>query len=243
MVSKSQIKLINRLKHKKYRLQEGLFIAEGVKTIEELLASSLIPHHIYTNEPFNFDAKKETLVSENDLKRISNLKTPNQAVGIFEIPKPSPIDPNALIIALDNIRDPGNMGTIIRLCDWFGIEDLICNTESVDCYNPKVVQATMGSIARVNINYLDLEMFLREHELPVYGSFMEGNNVYTLDLPSQGILVMGNEAQGISAEIEALVDQRVSIPRFGRSQETESLNVATATAIMISEFKRSFIER
>ena len=243
MVSKSQIKFINRLKHKKYRVQDQLFIAEGVKTILELLKASIIPHQIYTTQSFNYDARKETIVSEHELKQISSLSTPNQALAIFEIPKPKPLQMEGLIIALDAIRDPGNLGTIIRVCDWFGIEDLICSSNSVDCYNPKVIQATMGSIARVNIHYLDLKEFLNNNELPVFGAYMDGDNVYKTDLPSSGILILGNEAQGISTEIESCIDQRISIPRFGRSQVTESLNVATAAAILISEFKRSAIER
>ena len=146
MVSKSQIKLITRLKQKKYRQQERLFVAEGIKTIEELLNSSLKLHHVFTTKPFNFDAKSETIITEDELKKISFQITPNQALAIFEIPEAQPIQDNRLIIALDDVRDPGNLGTIIRLCDWFGIQDLVCSESTVDCYNPKVIQSTMGSI-------------------------------------------------------------------------------------------------
>lgn len=130
------------------------------------------------------------------------------------------------------------MGTIIRLCDWFGIKDLVCSKETVDCFNPKVVQATMGSITRVNINYVDLVDFLKETDLPVFGAFMDGETIYTKQLPEKGVLVMGNEANGISKPVETLINEKISIPRFGDLQATESLNVATATAILLSEFKR-----
>jgi TrmH family RNA methyltransferase len=238
MVSKSQIKLITRLNQKKYRQQERLFIAEGLKTVNELLNSSLKLHHVFTTRSFNFDAKSETSVTEAELKKISFLSTPNQALAIFEIPESKPIQDNQLIIALDDVRDPGNLGTIIRLCDWFGIQDLVCSASTVDCYNPKVIQATMGSITRVNVSYVNLEAFLKNNEMDVFGAFMDGNNIYKTNLPNQGILVLGNEANGISPAIEACLDNKLSIPRFGDLQTTESLNVATATAILLSEFKR-----
>jgi len=135
------------------------------------------------------------------------------------------------------------LGTIIRLCDWFGITDLVCSQETVDCYNPKVVQATMGSLSRVNINYLDLKPFIKTSKSPKFGTFMEGKNVYTESLPKRGILILGNEANGISSSIENMVDQKITIPRFGDLQATDSLNVATATAILLSEFKRKSTER
>ncbi|ULC60426.1 RNA methyltransferase [Flaviramulus sp. BrNp1-15] len=238
MLSKNQIKLITRLKQKKYRQQEGFFVVEGVKTINELLQSNLALHALYTTETFNIDAKQEILISETDLKRISFLTTPNKALAIFKIPNPKPIDKNGLIVVLDAIRDPGNLGTIIRLCDWFGIKDLVCSKETVDCFNPKVIQATMGSITRVNISYVDVVDFLNEVESPVFGAFMEGENVYSKQLPEKGVLVMGNEANGVSKDVEAIISEKISIPRFGDLQATESLNVATATAILLSEFKR-----
>ena len=239
MLSKSQIKLITSLKQKKFRQQHGLFVVEGIKTIRELLRSNLVLHSLYTIESFNIDAKREILVTEAELKRISFFKTPNTALAVFKIPKPESIQANRLIVALDTVRDPGNLGTIIRLCDWFGVKDLVCSKETVDCYNPKVIQATMGSITRVNISYVVLDEFLNESNLPVFGAYMEGENVYTLELPDNGILVMGNEAHGISSVIESFVNKKISIPQFGDSLETESLNVATATAILLSEFRRN----
>ncbi|WP_338357014.1 RNA methyltransferase [Yeosuana marina] len=238
MLSKNQIKQINSLKQKKYRLQHKLFVVEGVKTIKEFLQSSFILHTLYTTEFFNIDAKNQEIISEAELKRISFLKTPNRALAVFEIPDSESIDYNQLIVALDDVRDPGNLGTIIRLCDWFGVKHLICSNETVDCFNPKVIQATMGSITRVNIIYTDLPKFLEQTEQTCYGAFMEGTSVYTSTLPQKGILILGNEANGISSEIECFVNQKISIPRFGALQATESLNVATATAILLSEFKR-----
>ncbi|SFD40438.1 RNA methyltransferase, TrmH family [Algibacter lectus] len=238
MLSKSQIKLITSLKQKKYRQDLGFFVVEGVKTIKELLASNLELHALYTTESFNIDAKDEFLISETDLKRISFLKTPNTALAVFKIPEQTPVETKGLIVALDDVRDPGNLGTIIRLCDWFGIKQLVCSKATVDCFNPKVIQATMGSITRVNISYVDLETFLKDTDLPVFGAFMDGENVYKKQLPQHGVLVMGNEANGVSKAVEALITEKISIPRFGDLQATESLNVATATSILISEFRR-----
>jgi len=238
MLSKNQIKLITSLKQKKYRQQYGFFVVEGVKTTKELLLSHFELHSLYTTETFNIDAKNEILISESELKHISFLKTPNKALAIFKIPESKPIKNNKLIVALDSIRDPGNLGTVIRLCDWFGVTDLVCTKETVDCFNPKVIQATMGSITRVNVTYLNLITFLEESEQPILGAFMDGENVYKAKLPENGILVMGNEANGVSKEVEAMITEKISIPRFGTHQETESLNVATATAILLSEFRR-----
>ncbi|WP_445737450.1 TrmH family RNA methyltransferase [Mariniflexile sp.] len=248
MLSKNQIKSITGLKQKKQRQHSGFFVVEGVKTIKELLQSQLVLHQLYTTETFHIDAnpiqmaigsyRNEVLISEADLKRISFLTTPNKALAIFKIPQPKPIETNGLIVALDAVRDPGNLGAIIRLCDWFGVKNLVCSNETVDCFNPKVIQATMGSISRVHINYVDLVDFLKANKLPVFGAFMEGCNVYKKQLPENGVLVMGNEAHGISKEVEAAITEKISIPRFGDLQATESLNVATATAILLSEFRR-----
>ncbi|WP_242202296.1 TrmH family RNA methyltransferase [Aestuariivivens insulae] len=238
MLSKNQIKLINSLKQKKYRLQHELFVVEGVKAISELLRSHFELYALYTTEPFNIDAKHEVLISQTDLKRISFLTTPNTALAVFKIPETKPIEESGLIVALDDVRDPGNLGTIIRLCDWFGVAHLVCSKGTVDCYNPKVIQATMGSITRINTSYMDLEAYLKASDLPVFGAFMDGANVYKSKLPESGILVMGNEANGVSKHVEALITEKIAIPRFGKLQETESLNVAMATAILLSEFKR-----
>ncbi|MBU0940871.1 MAG: RNA methyltransferase [Bacteroidetes bacterium] len=243
MVSKNQIKLITSLQQKKYRIANQMFFAEGIKAVNELLTSNFELVNIYTtlNDFTSVPSDKKTIISESDLKKISALATPNTCLAVFYMPAEKPIISSGLIVALDSIRDPGNMGTIIRLCDWFGVEQILCSKETVDIYNPKVVQATMGSITRVNVSYIDLVSYLSTVTIPVFGTFMDGENIYQSSLPSEGIIVMGNEANGISKEIESTVKSRLSIPRFGTVQKTESLNVATATGIILSEFKRNFL--
>jgi len=240
MVTKNQIKLISSLHQKKFRQANNLFIAEGEKVINELLLSGLEVKQIYnTVHLFSAAYKNETtLISDADLKKISALTVPNNCLAVFKIPAPKEIITNGLILALDDIKDPGNLGAILRLCDWYGIEQVICSEQTVDLYNPKVVQATMGSISRVNVNYLDLKSFLEKTEKIIYGTFMTGENLYQSTLKTDGILVLGNEANGISSVIENLVHTKLSIPRFGKIQLTESLNVATAAAVFLSEFKR-----
>ena len=244
MLSKNKIKLITSLKQKKYRQQHQLFVAEGIKTVTELLHSNLQLHELYTTTlEIGVSDDLKTEITEGELKKISFLTTPNQVLAVFKIPETRPIDFNNLVLVLDNIRDPGNLGTIIRLCDWYGIKDLVCSQETVDCYNPKVVQATMGSITRVNISYVNLSETISNKKLDIFGTFMDGKNVYQTPLAHSGILVLGNEANGISDEIASFVTSRIAIPRFGDLKQTESLNVATATAIFLSEFKRRLIEK
>jgi len=240
MLSKNQIKLITSLQQKKHRFAHQMFFAEGIKVVQELLESNFELVHLYTtqNDFEQVSNDKKVLVNESDLKKISALSTPNTCLAVFKIPVEKQIIEKGLILALDSIRNPGNLGTILRLCDWFGIGQLICSKETVDIYNPKVVQATMGSIARVNVNYVDLEIFVSQTNLAVFGTFMDGNNIYKTELPQEGIIIMGNEANGISPELEKLIKNRLTIPRFGTIQKTESLNVATATAITLSEFRR-----
>ncbi|MEG2103079.1 RNA methyltransferase [Flavobacterium oncorhynchi] len=241
MVTKNQIKLISGLHQKKQRFVNQLFFAEGVKVIQELLQSNFELEHLYTtlNDFQEVQTSKRTLINDQELKKISALTTPNSCLAVFKMPVENEINNNGLILALDDIRDPGNLGTILRLCDWFGIKQIVCSKETVDIYNPKVVQATMGSITRVNVNYVDLKTYLSQTKLPVFGTFMDGETIYKKNLPENGIIIMGNEANGISAEIEKTVTTRLTIPRFGELQKTESLNVATATAIILSEFKRN----
>lgn len=240
MVSKNQIKLITALRQKKFREEYQMFFAEGVKVITELLESDFELFHLYeTANVFpDVSATAKTRIDENELKKISALNTPNNCLAVFRMPKPKPIVEAGLIVALDDIRDPGNLGTIMRLCDWFGVTQLVCSRETVDIFNPKVVQATMGSITRVSIHYIDLEPFLENAKLPIFGTFMDGDNIYQTQLPAEGIVIMGNEANGISYAIEKTIKNRIAIPRFGELQQTESLNVATATAIVLSEFRR-----
>ncbi len=241
MVSKNQIKLISSLHQKKHRQTHQLFIAEGIKGIQELLDAQFELEHLYTTQT-DFETvagNLKTLVTDADLKKMSALASPNTCLAVFKMPEVKAINSSGLIVALDDIRDPGNLGTILRLCDWFGIQQLICSKETVDVYNPKVVQATMGSIARVNVTYVDLIDFIANSKLAVFGTFMDGENMYTSNLPQEGIIVMGNEANGISSDLEKIIKNRLTIPRFGTLQKTESLNVATATAIVLSEFRRA----
>ncbi|HEX5743333.1 MAG TPA: RNA methyltransferase [Flavobacteriaceae bacterium] len=240
MLSKNNIKLIKSLEHKKYRIQHQLFVVEGQKSVLEFLKSNFQLEKIFTiKDDFKTDlADKIEIITEEELKKISFVKTPNQVLAIFKIPSIKKIEDHNLILALDSINDPGNLGTIIRLCDWFGIEQIICSKDTVDCYNPKVVQSTMGSFTRVHLIYTDLKEFISSFNGPIYGTFIEGKNIYNIELPKKALVVMGNEANGISPEIEKLITQKISIPAFGKHQETESLNVATATAIILSEFRR-----
>ena len=245
MVTKNQKKLIRSLNQKKNRKSNGLFVAEGIKVINEFLDASLHLKHLFILNGVEKLFPKVALpatetVTPNELQQLSFLKTAQKAVAVFEIPNSkSPNLNSGLQLVLDDVSDPGNLGTIIRLCDWFGISQLICSKNTVDCFNPKVVQATMGSLTRVNITYTDLKDYLNKSKLQILGTFMEGENIYKTPLPEEGIIVMGNEANGISPQIESLISKKISIPRFGQLQQTESLNVATATAILLSEFKRN----
>lgn len=239
-LSKNQLKIITSLQQKKYRTKYSLFIAEGTKVVSEFLNSNFELDQLFCVDDSNYEAvEKITKISELELKKISTLKTPNNVLALFKIPLEGKIKKEGLILALDDINDPGNLGTIIRLCDWFGIDQLICSKNTVDCYNTKVVMASMGSLTRVSIIYKDLPTYLKSSSLPKYATLLEGENVYKSSLPKQAVLVMGNEANGISEPVIELLDTAISIPRFGESQQTESLNVATATAILLSEFKRN----
>lgn len=246
MVVKNQIKFIKSLQQKKYRNQNGMFVVEGIKSVREFLNSDYKVEKVYMTSPdiFDMEVPEMELISEGELAQMSGLHSPNSVLGVFHIPIPKKLEITDWILVLDDIRDPGNLGTIIRLCDWFGIEHLVCSEHTVDCYNPKVLQATMGSITRVNLGYTDLTRFLSTTDMPVYGTFMGGAAVYTEKLPPAGILVMGNEANGISTAVEKLINQKISIPqpasRKGRTSNrtTESLNVATATAIFLNEIRR-----
>ena len=241
MVSKNELKLLTSLSQKKYRQSEGLFVVEGIKSVNEFIHSKFEIHKIYTtsDKAFSFlEAAKISIVTPEELKKISQLVTPNEVLGVFKIPENKNPKMTGLLVALDKIQDPGNLGTIIRLCDWFNITDLVCSTDTVDCFNPKVVQASMGSLSRVNVFYTDLQAFLNLSPLPVFLTLLDGKNVYQSALPENGILVMGNEANGISQNIIQENFNAISIPRFGETAQTESLNVATATAILLSEFRR-----
>lgn len=244
MVSDKQIKIIKSLKLKKNRIKHNLFVAEGDKTILELITAGFNINSLYSINR-QIDGVKNSVIqlSKPELNKISNLSNPKNSLGVFEIPKPKKINYNKLIIGLDNISDPGNLGTIIRLCDWFGIEDLICSFDTVDCYNPKVIQASMGSISRVNITYLDLQKTLENKSLKTYGTYMQGDSIFEIDEIKNGVILFGNEANGINPNLSKVIDKRLSIPRFGKLKKTESLNVANALSIVLSENSRKSTEK
>lgn len=244
MLSKAQIKTIKSLSVKKYRDELGLFIAEGDKLVEELLHSDFALKHLYITSNSNIKSDKAEIITEPEMQKITGLKTPSVSFAVFKIPKHKlniKEFKDELTIALDDIQDPGNLGTIIRIADWFGIKHIICSLHTADCYNPKTIQATMGAITRVKLYYIDLAHELasaRDEGIPVYGTFLSGNNIYLEKLNSNGIIVMGNEGQGISAEIEKIITNKLFIPPYNAGNTSESLNVATATAITCSEFIR-----
>lgn len=233
MVAKNDLKLIRSLHQKKYRTRHGLFLAEGVKVVSELLEGGLEPYRIYSTEP-DLLAGAEA-VTGAELQKMSALVQPNRTLGVFHIPELHPPAWSGWVLALDGVRDPGNLGTLIRLCDWFGIRELVCSPDTVDCFNPKVLQATMGSLARVGVHYLPLEEVLPQSGLPLFGASMEGAPAASVTLPDKGVLVLGSESHGVSAPVRTLLDQVVCVPAFGQA---ESLNVATAGAILLYEIKR-----
>lgn len=246
-LSKNKIKYIHSLELKKTRKEENVFLAEGPKLVSDLLGH--FPCHflaattswLQENQEIKVDEIAE--VTQEELSRASLLKTPQQVLAIFGQPQyilEPEIARQSLCLALDDIQDPGNLGTIIRLADWFGIEHIICSPNTVDVYNPKVIQATMGGIARVKVHYTSLPDFIRTlQDIPVFGTFLDGKNMYEQPLSSNGLIVMGNEGNGIGKEVEALVNRKLYIPNYPQSRETsESLNVAIATAVICAEFRR-----
>jgi TrmH family RNA methyltransferase len=258
MLSRNKVKYIKSLTLKKQREKNRQFIAEGSKLVLDLLDSGHTICEMFATSEWigkyssRFHSKKilPTSVTEDELSRITALTTPSPVLAIVSIPETT-IDPGSytggLILALDGIRDPGNLGTIIRIADWFGISAVICSETTVDLYNPKVVQATMGSIARVPVHYADLAGFLSvlPDSLNIYGSFLEGEDIYSMDLAKEGIIIIGNESQGISANVAKFVTDKLYIPSFsargGSAAHAESLNASVATAVLCSEFKRRTI--
>lgn len=239
--------MVRSLGEKRVRSEMGLFIAEGEKFIGELIDSPLKVRKVYVTESSDvgeqFEGSCEVeWISDKEMERISQLKSANSSLALVEMPrytlKADELN-GRLTLALDGVQNPGNLGTIIRLADWFGIRDIICSPTCADCFNPKVVQATMGAILRVRIHYTDLVPLLSKIDLPIYGALLEGDNIYNRELQSEGVLVMGSEGQGLSPEVEALINERLYIPTFATDNlGSESLNVAIATAIICSEFRR-----
>ena len=238
MISKKQIKFIKSLSLKKNRQKVQLFIAEGEKIVNELLNSEFEIQHIYATKQFsslNSCQKSDiTLIGNDELSRISNLTSPNNVLAIVKISQKESEDNTGITLVLDDVNDPGNLGTIIRICDWFGVSQLICSNNTVDCYNPKVVQSAMGSLFRVNIRYLDLANYLANIDTPIYGAYMDCVDVKGEELPKQAHLILGNEANGISESISKYITNKVSIKNIGKN--AESLNVAVATSILLHEF-------
>lgn len=246
-LSKNRIKYIRSLELKKTRKEEQVFLAEGPKLMGELLGKFHC-HFIAGTSTWlkahpEVSADEVIEVSSEELSRISLLKSPQQVLAIFEQPRYSlvpEITHENLCLALDDVQDPGNLGTIIRLADWFGIEHIICSSNTVDVYNPKTIQATMGGIARVKVHYTNLTDFICTlKEIPIFGTFLDGKNIYEHQLPSNGLIVMGNEGNGISKEVKTYINNKLYIPNYPQERETsESLNVAIATAIVCAEFRR-----
>ena len=249
MISKNQIKLIRSLEMKKNRKSEQLFVAEGPKVVGDLLQAGFLPHSIFSTSPWP-DSQQ---ITEEELRRISFLQHPQEVLALFEIPTAnsqkqfatphSALQRTAnslkLSLALDGVQDPGNVGTIIRIADWFGIDTIYCSPDTADVYNPKVVQATMGSLAHVHIIYCDLLELFAHCQCPVYGTLLDGKNIYEQSLSADGIIVMGNEGNGISEAVRQHITHRLLIPNYHTGDHTaESLNVAIATAITCAEFKR-----
>ena len=252
MLSKSRIRMIRSLDIKKNRLACGLFLAEGKKLVSDLLDSEIeIEFLVSTPQNLPFFLRSGTYppeiieASEEEIKKASLMRNPQGCLAVCRIPGhelPEDAGENSLIICLQDIQDPGNMGTILRLSDWFGIGDIVCSPASADVYNPKVIQATMGAIGRIRVHYSALAPFLRlkkEKNVTVYGTFPEGENIYSTSLTPEGIIVLGNEGKGISEELYPLLSRRITIPDFSAgNQKPESLNVSIAAAIVVSEFRR-----
>lgn len=228
------------------------FVVEGEKIVSELAISSLttdfvvVSENFSSNEPLNFSSEKIFIASQKDFQKISSLKTPQNILAVAQTPayEYSPTETSQKIsLLLDHLQDPGNLGTIIRIADWFGIENIFCSTDTVDLFNPKTIQASMGAIFRVKVHYVDLPKLIAEMakflDFPVYGTFLEGENIYSKKLSDKGFIIIGNEANGISFGLEQLVRQKLYIPNFSKNAEkTESLNAAISAAIVCSEFRR-----
>lgn len=234
-VSKANIKLVRGLQQKKQRDEQRLFVAEGRKCVEEIVKGF--------EQVFLFVEGENA--SAEDIARMSSLRTPQGVIGVFRMPDTVPMETGGLIVALDGVQDPGNMGTIIRTCDWFGARDVVCSEDTVDCFNPKVVQATMGALARVRVHYTDLSNWLTdvsEKGVPVYGTLLDGKNMYAeggIQERKRGVIVMGNEGSGISQTVRRCITHPLFIPPYPTGAETsESLNVGIATAVVLAEFRR-----
>ena len=244
-MTKAEIQFVRSLADKRMRDSEGLFIAEGDKLVEEILSSGLTVRSLYTTHRDSM-LRGATLIERSEMERISQLKSANTTLAVVEQPRYRLYEgalKHTLVLALDGVQNPGNMGTIMRLADWFGVSDILCSRECADCYNPKVVQATMGAILRVRVHYVDdlaaLLKRLNSCGMPIYGTLLDGENIYTKQLTANGVIVMGNEGRGLSDVCRATVSDSLFIPPYPIDTPTsESLNVAMATAVVLAEFRR-----
>jgi TrmH family RNA methyltransferase len=246
MLSKSQVSLLQSLQHKKFRREHNLFLVEGYKSVSEFINSPYQIEAVYytpaiASKMLKLSQKMNSVeISAGILEKISALKTPADVIAVVRIPDWPVLTSDMLkkkfSIVLDGIQDPGNMGTIIRTADWFGIDHIICSEDTVEVYNPKVVQATMGSLSRINVHYVNLSVVLSQMNLPAFGALLDGDNIYDTDFGNEGLILMGNEGNGLRPGIKELVNKAVTIPRAGHA---ESLNVAIATAIFCSEISRN----
>ncbi len=235
MITKKELKEINLLGTKKGRKIQQRFVVEGEKSVAEFMAEGFQQQALYSTAPTPHEGA--VLVTENEMQKMSFLKNASPLLGVFAIPQHKTIPLKGRILILDQVADPGNLGTIIRICDWFGIKHIIGSLDTVDCYNPKVVQASMGSLARVECHYLDLNAFFSNDQRPVYGTYLTGTSIYNTNLPEDALLVMGSEANGISDKVSSFIDHKITIPRKA-SNGPESLNVAIATALILGEIAR-----
>tara|TARA_B100002019_G_scaffold116507_1_gene100087 strand:- start:516 stop:1232 length:717 start_codon:yes stop_codon:yes gene_type:complete len=236
MITKNQIKLIKSLRLKKNRKQYAFFVAEGDKIVDELLESDLETVNIFSISKKYKNSKNYISINSTQLKQISYLKSPNNVLGIFKIPENKEIDFNSNIIALEEINDPGNLGTIIRLCDWFGIKNIICSPKSVDCYNPKVVQSSMGSICRVNISYMNLDKLFDSKNYNTVAADTEGQNLGDFTFSNNQIIFFGSESSGFSKKLSSQIDKKITIKRY--NDNVESLNLAVSVGIVLSEISK-----
>ena len=239
MITKNQIKLIKSLRSKKNRKQSGFFVAEGEKIVDELLKSDLEAVNIFSISEKYKNLKNYILINSTQLRQISNLKSPNNVLGIFKIPPNTEIDFNANIVALEEINDPGNLGTIIRLCDWFGIKNIICSENSVDCYNPKVVQSTMGSISRVSISYMEFDNLISSVNYNTVAADLNGKSLKEYIFSKNQIIFFGNESNGFSQKVSSNIKTKITIQRY--NDNVESVNLASSVAIILSELKNQII--
>ncbi|MCW1718912.1 RNA methyltransferase [Pseudoalteromonas sp. A3] len=241
MISKNQLKLIRQLGQKKYRKQYNQYLVQGEKNVLELLNSPLKAVDIFATQAFinthqnQFPEVDFTPAEEESLTKASTLVSNNAAIAVVDMPKADLPNNTGLILALDGVSDPGNLGTIIRVADWYGIKHIVTSTDSADAYNPKTISATMGSFVRVSVSQVELPEYLQTLNMPIYGAFLDGQSVHTTDFSAKGVLLMGSESHGIREQCAKLVSDKITIPAFG---EAESLNVAMATGIILDNFKR-----